>query len=270
MPVIDAVLPVKLTLTARKATSYIPADKTLGENDEWYFSELSKQPVSEYAFEWDAANRGRVLLAVCGADWQRWNGRPEYAKTAALLRSEREAKPAGNVLVRYPAGAGSIALFSIDPASLYKVSKAALRDVLEDWGVQPVDSAWNANAAIDAQGRLVRAMVNGVATTALDVPAPAQLGFWLYSPRSLVNLLVEPDIPTVSMAVRGSEDWQLRVGDRPAKPGALPLQRGWNHILIDIHKRTNEALRVELSSDHPSFLSTLRSSVLAADTDANN
>ena len=274
MPAINAVLPGKITLTARRATSYIPADKTLGGNEDWYFSELSKQPVSEYAFSGDAVSRGQVLLAACGADWQRWNGRPEYAKTGALLRSEREARPAGNVLMSFPVGEGRVELFSIDPGTIYKVSKPALRNVLEAWGVRPMDSAVNTNAALNAEGRLVRAMINGAVTAVpdgtADVAAPMQLGFWLYSPRSLVNLLVEPDIPTVTLTVRGSDDWQLHVGDSPAKPGALPLQKGWNHILIDIRKRTNAALRIQLTSDHPSFLSTLRSNAIAADTDATN
>jgi hypothetical protein len=60
------------------------------------------------------------------------------------------------------------------------------------------------------------------------------------------------------------------VGDSPAKPGALPLQKGWNHLLIDIRKRTSGELKIQLSSDHPAFLSTLRSNALAADTDATN
>jgi lysophospholipase L1-like esterase len=270
VPAINTVLPERITLTARRATSYIPADRSLGQNDDWYFSELSKQPVSEYAFSGDAVNHGRMLLAACRADWQRWNGRPEYAKTGALLRSEREARPAGNVLVSYPVGEGRMELFSIDPATLYKVSKPALRKLLEAWGVRPADSAAGTNAALDAEGRLVRAMANGAVTAVADVAAPTQLGFWLYSPRSLVNLLVEPDIPTVSLMVRGSDDWQLRVGDSPAKPGALPLQKGWNHLLIDIRKRTSGELKIQLSSDHPAFLSTLRSNALAADTDATN
>jgi len=270
VPAINAVLPLPITLTARRATSFIPADRALGENADWYFSELSKQPVSEYAFSGDAVSHGRVLLAACRADWQRWNGRPEYAKTGALIRSEREAKPAGNVLVSFTTGVGRIELFSIDPATLYKVSKPALRNVLEAWGLRPADSTANTNAALDAEGRLVRAMVNGSVTAVTDVAAPMQLGFWLYSPRSLVNLLVEPDIPTVSLTVQGSDDWQLRVGDSPAKPRALPLQKGWNHILIDIRKCTAGELKIRLSSDHPAFLSTLRSNALAADTDATN
>jgi beta-galactosidase len=95
-----------------------------------------------------------------------------------------------------------------------------------------------------------------------------RIGFWVYSPRSLVNLLVEPDIPTVKVTVHGSEDWQVRVNDSPASPGALPLQKGWNHILIDIRKRGIGSLGIRLSSDHPLFLSTLRSNAVAADTDS--
>ena len=267
---INAVLPEKLIVTDRKATSYIPtngpaggvpADGTLGGNADWYFSELSKLPVSDYAL-----SGGRVLLAACQVDWQRWNGRPEYSKTIAILRSEREAKPAGNVLVSYPVGKGRVDVFTIDPLNLYKVSRQAMRNVLEYWGVRLRDSAGSTNAALNVEGWLIRAMVNGVLTSTLD--APAQVSFWVYSPRSLVNLLVEPDIPTVKLTVHGSADWQVRVNDSPAQAGALPLQKGWNHLVIDIRKRTEEPLRIQLSSDHSSFLSTLRSNATAADTDS--
>jgi hypothetical protein len=265
---ISTVLPVKLVLTVRKATSYIPADGVLGSNADWYFSELSKLPVSDYALSGESVSGGHVLLAACEVDWQRWNGRPEYGKTIAILRSGREAKPAGNVLVSYPVGSGRVDVFTIDPLSLYKVSRQAMRNVLEYWGVRLPDSAGSANAALDVGGRLVRAMVNGKLVSDFDGAAPARISFWVYSPRSLVNLLVEPDIPTVKLTVDGSMDWQVRVNDSPASPGALPLQKGWNHIVIDIHKRGIGSLGIQLSSDHSSFLSTLRSNAVAADTDS--
>lgn len=263
VPFINAVLPAKLVITARKATSYIPGDGALGGNADWYFSELSKLPVSDYAL-----SGGHGLLAACEVDWQRWNGRPEHSKTIALLRSEREAKPAGNVLVSYPVGQGRVDVFTIDPANLYKVSRQAMRNVLEYWGVRLRDSAGSANAALDAEGRLVLAMVNGELASNFDGSAPTRLSFWVYSPRSLVNLLVEPDIPTVKLRVNGSDDWQVRVNDNPASAVALPLQKGWDHIVIEIRKRSIGTLSVQLSSDHTSFLSTLRSNAVAADTDS--
>jgi lysophospholipase L1-like esterase len=270
VPLINAVLPEKLVITARKATSYIPADAApgsstdglLGSNADWYFSELSKQPVSDYAL-----SGGRALLAVCEVDWQRWNGKAEYGKTIAILRSEREAKPSGNVLVSYTVGKGSVQVFTIDPGNLYKVSRTAMRYVLESWGIRLTDSAVGANVALNAEGRLVRGMVNGQLSTTFDFNAPAQIGFWVYSPRSLVNLLVEPDMPTLKLTVSGSDDWRISVNESPAQAGALPLQKGWNHLLIDIRKRTAVPLSIQLSSDHPTFLSTLRSNAIAADTD---
>jgi hypothetical protein len=81
-----------------------------------------------------------------------------------------------------------------------------------------------------------------------------------------VNLLVEPDIPTLKLAVHGSADWWLLVNDSPAAPNALPLQKGWNHIIIEFRKRSGPP-DIRLSSDHPPFLSTLRSNAAAADTD---
>jgi hypothetical protein len=278
-PGLNAVLPAKIVITTRKATSYIPSGKTLGDNAGWYFSELSKQPVSEYALSGDLVDRGHVLLTACTADWQRWNGRPEYSKTIALIRSEREAKPAGDVLVSYADGQGSVEVLTIDPERLYRVSAPAFRQVLEAWGVRLSDSSAGVHTALDAQGRLVRAMLYPGAgktsdsprlVTSFDGSAPAQLSFWVYSPRSLVNLLVEPDIPTVGLTVQGSDDWQLRVNDNPARPAALPLQKGWNHLVVDIRKRSGSALRVQLSSDHPTFLSTLRSNAIAAGTDTTN
>jgi hypothetical protein len=262
-PLINAVMPEKMVITARKATSYIPVEGLLGGNANWYFSELSKLPVSDYAL-----SGGHVLLAACEVDWQRWNGRPEHSKTSAILRSEREAKPVGNVLVSYPIGQGRVDVFTIDPLNLYKVSRPAMRNVLEYWGVRLQDSAGSGNAALNAEGRLIRAMVNGALTAVPEITAPAQLSFWVYSPRSLVNLLVEPDIPTVKLMVHGSDDWQVRVNDSPAQAGALPLQKGWNHLVIDIRKRNETSLSIQLSSDHSSFLSTLRSNAMAADTDS--
>ena len=269
VPVLNQVLPEKVTVTDRKATSYIPMQpdgllQGLG-NPAWYFSELTRRPVSEYAMTGDIVQKGKILLAACNTDWQRWNGRPEYSKTAAVIRSEREAKPAGSVLVEYVVGRGRIYLLSIDPDM--QVSKTVIRQLLVNWGAQLTDSAGLSHSSISGH-RYSAFDDRGV----WHVQAASRLNFWLYSPRSLVNLLVEPDLPTLNMQVSGSDEWQLRVNGKVAvhssRPEALPLQKGWNHLVLEIRHPNNQPLTVQLTSTVPAFLSTLRSAVNAPDTES--
>ena len=271
VPVLNQVLPEKVTVTDRKATSYIPRQpdgllQGLG-NPAWYFSEVTRRSVSEYAMTGDIVQKGKVLLAACNTDWQRWNGRPEYSKTAAVIRSERETKPAGSVLVEYVVGRGRIYLLSIDPDMLLHVSKTLIRQLLINWGVQLTDSAGLSRSSI-SRHRYSAFDDRGV----WHVQAASRLNFWLYSPRSLVNLLVEPDLPTLNMQVSGSDEWQLRVNGkvavRSSRPEALPLQKGWNHMVLEIRHPNDQPLTVQLTSTVPAFLSTLRSAVNAPDTES--
>ena len=54
------------------------------------------------------ADAGQALVVPCPADWRRWNFQAEPIKTAALLRSEREAKPGGAAIVRFGQGKGQL------------------------------------------------------------------------------------------------------------------------------------------------------------------
>ena len=49
---------------------------------------------------------GRVLVWACPTDWTRFSADPENIKTAAILRSQRQKKPAGAALVEYRRGTG--------------------------------------------------------------------------------------------------------------------------------------------------------------------
>ena len=41
-----------------------------------------------------------TLLDPCNTDWSKWNYQEENIKTGQVLRSERESKPLGSVLLR--------------------------------------------------------------------------------------------------------------------------------------------------------------------------
>jgi hypothetical protein len=80
--------------------------------------------------------------------------------------------------------------------------------------------------------------------------AVGYVSFWLYSPRSLSNLLLEPDMPRLNMMVKTGNDYQFFLNRKLIRSGlnstdnkqstikALPLEKGWNHFLIkSIHTK---------------------------------
>ena len=98
--------------------------------------------------------------------------------------------------------------------------------------------------------------------------------FWIFSPRSLVNLLVEPDMPKLNMVIEGRSKITLSVNGTPYQADNsstnqnrlenLPMEKGWNHILIKLI-RTSESrgwnTKIRFESNNPEFLKQLNSSV---------
>lgn len=104
--------------------------------------------------------------------------------------------------------------------------------------------------------------------------AEAYLSFWIFSPRSLVNLLVEPDMPKLNMVFEGRNKITLLINGAPYQADSqssnqnrlenLPLENGWNHILVKLI-RTSEnrgwSTKIRFESNNPEFLKQLNSSV---------
>lgn len=108
--------------------------------------------------------------------------------------------------------------------------------------------------------------------------AAAYLSFYVWSPRALDNLLIEPNMPKLDLLM-GSDDgcqvWlngKLVSEDRnvhPVTPDAivastLPLQRGWNHFLVKVVQGGGEwGYTARFRSTDANFLFNLRSSITA-------
>lgn len=74
------------------------------------------------------------------------------------------------------------------------------------------------------------------------------LSFWLFSPRSLVNLLLEPNMPRLDLEFAVDDKLAVYVNgnlldnavkrqDNPALPQrieGIPLEKGWNHVLLKV------------------------------------
>lgn len=80
--------------------------------------------------------------------------------------------------------------------------------------------------------------------------------FWIYSPRSLSNLLLEPDMPKINLHVKTSNDTEVSLNKQILKSlDAIALEKGWNHITIRSVKNTGDwKINVSLSSDKKDFL----------------
>lgn len=258
--IIDGAHPVKLNRQAEKvliwnppgntdraATSFIlthPDSLTEGlENADFYFTENTTGPVSRHGLE---LKNGTTLITDCNTDWSKWNNRAEYEKTAAVLRSQREAKPRGDVLVK----AGNTYYLMMDPMVMARANEKTVQRLLVNFGAALRDRG--NDSPLDPTGHLREAMVNGQAKRAyggsfdLNPRTDTALTFYLYSPRSLVNLLVEPNIPVLKITAK-----EIRVNGKPADPNALPLEKGWNTITIKTKNRTET---ITLTSDQPGFI----------------
>ncbi len=104
----------------------------------------------------------------------------------------------------------------------------------------------------------------------------AYLSFWIYSPRSLVNLLAEPDMPRVDMVMGADDGFVLYLNGKETyvddKPGGwvkdeyvleqLPLDKGWNHLLVKSTQLGHDwKFSAYLKSDNKTFLQELSSAL---------
>jgi len=310
---LNNLLPYPLELTERRATSFIKKadDLFIGElnNKDYYFTELTRLPVIQYGLAGEIVKQGKVILEATNTDWSKWNSRPEYLKTAAVYRSEREAKPEGIALLKAPSGKGQLYLTSFDLKQLKSEGETLLRTMLANLGLALNDIPFNTRRAFASDGSLERAiflngknvdeskllsMDNRQFVTAYEsgklepvqtdmqgfinlsrLPGVRQddktlyISFWIYSPRSLVNLLVEPDMPKLNLIMEGQTGINPFINGKAMTMNGrrlenMPLERGWNHVLLKFEKEEqsrNWRAGVRLESDSPSFFQQVKSSV---------
>ncbi|MGC4046972.1 MAG: glycoside hydrolase family 2 TIM barrel-domain containing protein [Armatimonas sp.] len=326
---LNLLLPRPIALTNRVASSLLitsPDMLTAGlDNSDFYFTESGSGPIVRHGLTGPLTTGGRVILAASPTDWSRWNNVAEPIKTAATLRSERETKPAGDVLVEVKEGTGRYLVSSIDLGNASTELLETVTGMLARGGVRFGERKTDSNAAIDFVGRLNQALVLGtfegpveslyttdhIGITGKLAPVPgtvtggktwkpvsaskngvfnlraagltgatdnaaAYLSFYVWSPRALDNLLVEPNMPKLDLLM-GSDDgcqvWlngKLVSEDRNVHPvtpdaivaSALPLQRGWNHFIVKVVQGGGEwGYTARFRSTDANFLFNLRSSI---------
>jgi beta-galactosidase len=328
---VNEYLPGPVKLTFRNTSSFINGspDAIMSglRNSDFYFNEISRQLVMSYGLSGDFVTSGRILLQASNTDWRRWNSRPEYMKTGAVIRSERESKEQGNALVVQKFGNGNIYLLSVDPNILYKIAPQTMGQMLLNLGVTVKNLDPRDIKALNTEGVLENSVVIGSfnvsgkdnsAIAATDflkdvkdeelIPgnnvrrhyvereravdgvfdfkkmnlmgpeenAVAYLSFWIYSPRSLVNLLAEPDMPKLDMLIGADDGYQVYLNQKliseSFKQGglvkrehivsAVPLEKGWNHFLIKaIQFGGDWKIAIEFKSNNKAFMNDIQSKI---------
>jgi hypothetical protein len=322
LPQLNGLLPEPVEVTDRQSSSLLPVTTspvTTGlKPSDLYFSESAPQIILDGGLSGPLVKQGTVLLEAANTNWLKWNKEAEYAKTAMVLRSERESKASGAAIVELEQGSGKLLLINVPAWS--PVYKAQLMDrhLLENLGVglspqvdvgepflkngilvrtlaaghfsaagngsanpyvDPADmTKFRNNERIqDLRWVSLRAEATGFTLNGPPLSGPSDnsvvyLSFWVQSPRSLDNLLIEPNVPKLDLALGSKDAVELFLNGKnvPARPAggedaiasALPLQQGWNHFLVRLaHKKGDDIFSARLTSSDPAFLNALHSAL---------
>src|SRR5882724_8695744 len=110
-----------------------------------------------------------------------------------VIRSELEAKPSGAVLIMKKIGKGRLVITTLPAAPKLAKAEKTVRLILSNLGV-PLGSSSGAGRPLLQSGEISIDFSN-----AKKEGNTAYQDFWVLSPRSLDDLLIEPNIPIVNM-----------------------------------------------------------------------
>jgi beta-galactosidase len=266
---LNNLLPAPLELTSRTASSLLtgtPDPITAGITAaDLYLSEMRPPEITTQGLAGPLVKESSILLKACETDWLRWNKQPEYAKTAMVIRSELEAKPSGAVLIMKKMGKGRLVVTTLPAAPKLAKAEKAVRLILANLGA-PLGSSSGAGRPLLKSGEIAIDFSN-----AKKEGATASQDFWVQSPRSLEDLLIEPNIPVVNMELSAGNAVQVWLNDTMIikSPGvdkekttanALKLHQGWNHFLIRVTGNGGIwPFAGKLTCSQPGFLGQLES-----------
>lgn len=260
-------LPLELKLEERPISSFIPVQKSWMKglnNSDFYFCEVQKTNASSYGMYGALVDEGETLLNACNTDWSKWNKRPEEIKTAAVLRSEREAKGAAPAFVKYK----NLYVSTLTEFANSEKGFSTFEKILRNAGIsfeKPQETITEMFFIRDGE-------IQFPAEAKKKLKKSAQGGweadFWVWSNRPLDDLLIEPDMPKLNLfvitresklTVNGKPIEKFKKNQRDCEFLELPLQQGWNHLVLNIGENDVNDFKAALKSPNKKeFLPTLK------------
>ena len=240
------ILPLPVALEPLKRSSFLPVQKAWMQglnNSDFYFCELQKADASNYSLKGTFVEEGDILLNACKTDWRKWNKRPEEIKTAGTIRSEYECTSATPVFVKYQQGASSFYLSTLTEFANSEKGYNTLSMILKNAGISYQKPETNINEVFFLRDEQINFPV---ATKEKFVKKDNgwTLEFYVFSPRPLDDLLIEPNMPKLSLMLK-AKTRELFINDTPytsiSHDGRneviykeIPLLQGWNKLVIKI------------------------------------
>lgn len=269
----NKLLPYPITLDNLKRSSFLPVQKSWIRglnNSDFYFCELQKTDAARYTLKGDFVQEGEVLLNACPTDWRKWNKRPEEIKTAGTIRSEYECTAATPVFVKCQQGASTYYISTLTEFANSEKGYHTLSEILKNAGIPYVKPETNIDEVffirdeqmvfpVASKGKMHKEGDNWV------------LEFQVFSNRPLDDLLIEPNMPKLSLEVKAKQR-ELTINGKIHEAVShngrneviykeLPLQQGWNKLTIKIGiGDKNDFTAFFRCSNQKEFLHTLKAS----------
>jgi len=242
----NEILPLTVSLDPLKRSSFLPVQKSWMHglnNSDFYFCELQKADASNYSMKGAFVEEGDVLLNACKTDWRKWNKRPEEIKTAGTIRSEYECTSATPVFVKYQQNGSTFYVNTLTEFANSEKGYNTLSSILKNAGINYKKPEVNINEVFFLRDEQ---MNFPVATKDKFVKQNDGwiLEFYVFSPRPLDDLLIEPNMPKLSLMLKAKKR-ELLINDKPyaivSHEGRneiiykeLPLLQGWNKLVVKI------------------------------------
>jgi len=251
-------LPDELKLEPCKASSFIPIQKSWLKNtvnSDFYFCEIQEKDVSQYGMSGNFVTEGEILLNACNTDWRKWNKQAEEIKTAAILRSENEAKGPGVVFVKYPAQKSVFYVSTIDNFATTEKGYNTLSKILSGSGI-PIKGKSLSESLIDNKG-----VIEFVNLFGQEQNNQKNYNLWLWSPRPLDDLLIEPDMPKLDIVWK-NDNGKIRLnGKNLDSHNTIPLKQGWNNLIFTISGNATISNVQFICENNPDFVKQLQTSL---------
>ncbi|MDH6305648.1 hypothetical protein M2459_002115 [Parabacteroides sp. PF5-5] len=242
----NEILPLPVALDALKRSSFLPVQKAWMRglnNSDFYFCELQRTDACNYSLKGLLVEEGEVLLNACKTDWRKWNKRPEEIKTAGTIRSEYECTAATPVFVKYQHGSSTFYLSTLTEFANSEKGYNTLSSILKNAGINYKKPEISINEVFFLRDEQVNFPVAAKEKMTKDSQEWA-LEFYVFSPRPLDDLLIEPNMPKLSLMLK-AKNRKLFINNEPYSNVShdgkneivykeLPLLQGWNKLVIKI------------------------------------
>lgn len=272
----SSLLPLEVKLSELTRSSFLPVQKSWMRglnNSDFYFCELQKGDACKYALSGTLVEEGDVLLNACPTEWRKWNKRAEEIKTGGTLRSENESPVNKAVFVKYQNNNGA-ALYLSTLTEFANSEKGfnTLASILAHAGVPVEKKEIDPNDVFFTRDGELTFPASAREHLEKDAAGNYVFTFYAFSPRPLDDLLIEPDMPKLTLIIKG-RDIQLSLDGKELKPSSanrhestyheLPLLQGWNKLTVTLPADSrNDFTGFFRCNNKPDFIPLLKASYI--------